>query len=91
MEQKLAITKSDLAKLSEEQNKISKEMPERTRKLFDKLYKGRNGLALAKANGGDCGGCHMQIPPQIINDIKRLNALITCDSCGRILYWDTSI
>ena len=34
-----------------------------------------------------CGGCHMNLPPHIVNDTRRSDTLTTCLFCGRLLYW----
>lgn len=34
-----------------------------------------------------CSGCHMKLPPQIIQDAKREQAVCSCTFCGRMLYW----
>jgi predicted nucleic acid-binding Zn-ribbon protein len=31
----------------------------------------------------------MKIRPQVFTDIRRGDAVITCESCGRILYFKT--
>ena len=33
-----------------------------------------------------CGGCNMNLPPQVINEIMMKKNLIFCESCARILY-----
>ncbi len=43
-----------------------------------------------KTDAGDkfaCGGCHMNLPPHIVNDSRRADTLTTCLFCGRLLYW----
>jgi len=34
-----------------------------------------------------CQGCHMNIPPQLFNEIKKCQTIIKCPHCSRILYW----
>jgi predicted nucleic acid-binding Zn-ribbon protein len=36
-----------------------------------------------------CSGCFTAIPPQMVQILKRADRLVTCESCGRILYWDS--
>jgi predicted nucleic acid-binding Zn-ribbon protein len=53
-----------------------------------KFLKGkRNGTAVAPAAEGFCQACHMQIPPQLYNELQRNDHLIACPSCHRILYF----
>jgi predicted nucleic acid-binding Zn-ribbon protein len=37
-------------------------------------------------SGGHCGGCHMKLPPQVINDARNPTKLVGCNFCGRIVY-----
>ena len=34
-----------------------------------------------------CSACHMVIPSLILKEVKQGNQLVTCENCGRILYW----
>jgi len=45
------------------------------------------GLAMAEARQGACRVCHIQIPPQMFNELQRQDRLIACPSCHRILYF----
>jgi len=49
------------------------------------LYK-RDGLAMVPVLGGACGGCNMNLPPQVINEAKMKKKLTFCGNCARILY-----
>ncbi|MBI4126336.1 MAG: hypothetical protein HY465_02460 [Deltaproteobacteria bacterium] len=50
----------------------------------------RNGHpdALAEVVRGVCSGCHMNVPPQLCNEIRRYEEVKTCPSCRRLLYTD---
>jgi uncharacterized protein len=37
--------------------------------------------------GGVCQLCHINLPPQAFNEIKRGNSLMSCPNCHRIVYW----
>ena len=47
----------------------------------------RGGSMVATIVGQSCGGCHLNLPPQLINEVRKEKELHTCNSCGRILYW----
>ncbi|HEU0177808.1 MAG TPA: C4-type zinc ribbon domain-containing protein [Blastocatellia bacterium] len=58
-----------------------------TRATYQRLSRMRSGLALAEARDYKCMACRMTIRPQVFSDIRRGESIITCESCGRILYF----
>ncbi len=53
---------------------------------YERILHSRDGLAIAAVKDNSCGGCHMLLPPQVINLIKMYEHIITCEMCNRILY-----
>lgn len=53
---------------------------------YEKILHSREGLAMVTVKDNSCGGCHMLVPPQVINLIKMYERIITCEVCNRILY-----
>ena len=64
------------------------------RRLLDKFVKVKkqtsDGRALAPVKNAICMACHMNIPPQMYNELQRFDSLKLCPFCFRILYWDNS-
>ena len=64
-------------------------IPDLDRKLFeryDRILINKEGLALVPIKGHACGGCHMNLPPQVINEVQLQEKVIICENCSRILY-----
>jgi len=55
--------------------------------LYERVRKGRNGLAVAAVRNGFCIGCHVMLRPQRYNDVRQNAGILTCESCQRILYY----
>ena len=47
----------------------------------------RDGVAVAEARNRSCTACFMSLRPQVMAEIRRGDEIITCDNCGRILYY----
>ncbi len=45
---------------------------------------------VAKVNNDKCSGCNMAIPSLILSRLRCGDAVVECDSCGRILYYHDS-
>jgi len=58
---------------------------------YELIFARRGGIAVVMASGGICQGCHMNIPPQLWNEIIRSDKLILCPSCHRILYYQPPV
>ncbi|GJL55914.1 MAG: hypothetical protein NPIRA02_30460 [Nitrospirales bacterium] len=55
---------------------------------YTKLKSLRKGFAIAKVADGACSGCRLQLPPQLVAEVKRADELLNCSYCHRILYWE---
>ena len=56
-------------------------------KLYERIRAGRNGLALEAVRGGLCTACNVWLRPQVYNEIRGGDALLTCENCGRIMHY----
>ncbi|HAD83139.1 MAG: hypothetical protein A2509_03785 [Candidatus Edwardsbacteria bacterium RIFOXYD12_FULL_50_11] len=55
--------------------------------MYDKIGKARNGTAVVAVKSTTCGGCFGNLPTQLLNRIRDMDKIITCENCGRILIW----
>jgi hypothetical protein len=65
---------------------IEKRVPRETLALYDRIRR-RKPQAMVEVVGGNCQGCHLQIPPQIFNEVQRGERVLQCPNCTRIIYW----
>lgn len=55
---------------------------------YTKLKASRKDQALAPVRNGICFGCKLQLPPQLVAEVRRSDVILTCNHCHRILYWE---
>ncbi len=53
---------------------------------YERIRNLKNGIGIVNINGGTCGGCNMELPPQVINNAKTVKGITVCERCSRILY-----
>lgn len=46
----------------------------------------RRDFAIVAIEEGNCGGCHLKLPPFVVHESRRNQALVKCNFCGRILH-----
>lgn len=56
--------------------------------LYDRLYK-KNHVVIAAMSNNCCAVCGMQVPIAQGQQVRLAHHLVTCSSCGRILFADT--
>ncbi|MDX2043999.1 MAG: C4-type zinc ribbon domain-containing protein [Acidobacteriota bacterium] len=84
------LAKADAEKLTSlfaERTPLLETLSSETRSTYDRMSKIKSGLALSEARDYKCLACRMTIRPQVFNDIRRGETLITCENCGRILFF----
>ncbi len=62
--------------------KIDKEFLSR----YERILNSKDGVAMVPVEGDACGGCNINLPPQVINEVRLKEELIFCGACARILY-----
>ena len=92
------VVRGKLAKVEQELGVLRGERTTRARDLsavllasYDRIMKARGGTAVASVTAAAiCGGCRMSIRPQALLELRNATGLMTCENCGRFLYWQES-
>lgn len=74
------------AKLSVERDGVLKQIQDKLLRDYQRLKTIRKDLAVVPILHGSCGGCHMNLPPQLVAEVKMDAQIHTCSHCHRILY-----
>jgi predicted nucleic acid-binding Zn-ribbon protein len=77
-----------LGEYSDRRANLARHLPKGLFATYDRMSRLRRGQALAEvSNEGICAVCRMRVRPKIFSDVRKGDQLITCESCGRILYY----
>ena len=78
---------SHLDQLNDSIDDLQKKLEPQVAGLYTRLYK-RNHVVLAGMSNGCCAACGMQVPIAQSQQVRLAQHLVTCSSCGRILFAD---
>jgi predicted nucleic acid-binding Zn-ribbon protein len=76
------------AELQKERAAIVADVTPAVYKNYERVRKGRAGVAVAEVVEGRCTACHIVLRLQYFQDLKRGESILTCESCNRILYYN---
>ncbi|HKS40505.1 MAG TPA: C4-type zinc ribbon domain-containing protein, partial [Blastocatellia bacterium] len=79
-----------IAAFGERRKQIASQIPKPLFATYDRMARGRRGQALAEIRSdGICSACRVKIRPKVFSDVRKGEQMITCENCGRILYYRT--
>jgi predicted nucleic acid-binding Zn-ribbon protein len=78
----------ELAGLEENRQELTRLLDKDLLDRYNRLKSKLKALALAPIRNGICFGCRLQLPPQLVAEVKRSDVLQSCSYCQRILYWE---
>lgn len=82
--------KREAEKLKKQAHGIEEKIPQRLRDEFHKLFRQRQGVAVARVFSDSCSACRSRVRPALAQQLKR-GELIRCEGCHRILFLEKSM
>ncbi|MFN7996600.1 MAG: C4-type zinc ribbon domain-containing protein [Bryobacteraceae bacterium] len=83
--------KKVLDQLHQERGQLVARLSPAIYRQYERIRKGRRGIAVAEAVDGRCSACHMAMRLQFFQDLKKGDQVMMCESCSRILYYNPPI
>lgn len=87
LEKEAATLDQTIHSLRVDRDAVRPRIPATVLARYDRLAGSRNGIAVAEIRKGACGACFTALTPQAMQEVRRNDAVLQCESCGRIVIW----
>ncbi|MGD9872720.1 MAG: zinc ribbon domain-containing protein [Kiritimatiellia bacterium] len=77
----------EIKQLESDRADLTKDIDKPLLSRYERILKHVGDKALVPIEKGSCGGCHMNLPPQVVHDTQKGLDVPSCNFCGRLLYW----
>jgi hypothetical protein len=85
LEEKKKQSEDRLNALKTERETVTQKISRPILASYERIRKGRNGVALSQIRNYTCGECFATIPAQMVVEVRQMNSIKLCETCGRIL------
>jgi predicted nucleic acid-binding Zn-ribbon protein len=79
------VTEAELARLDADRETRTQGMDRNMLGLYENLRKVKNGRAVARLDRGNCLGCNVTLPTNMVSRVRQADYLVQCPRCERIL------
>lgn len=87
LQKRATLIQEELRQLAAERQQLVAAIDADVLSRYERLLRSKGDFAIVPIKHGNCGGCHINIPPQVVHDARNGSELTSCSYCGRILYW----
>lgn len=77
----------ELEVLSQSHERLARQLDEKLLKEYEQVRSSYSDRPMVPIQGGTCSGCQLQVPPQLVSEVRRGEALHVCSHCQRFLFW----
>ena len=72
-----------------ERDQVTGNVPRPILSIYNRVRKGKGGSAVVAVKKRACGACYKALTPKKVQEIRKADKILTCDNCGRMLFWDS--
>ena len=87
-QERTAVDQKALAEVNGERKSIVDQMDPKLNTEYERIRKKTKGTVIAEATDGRCDACQISLRPQFLQDLRRGDKIMLCESCGRILTYN---
>jgi uncharacterized protein len=87
LDRELTSYKNELDDLDKKESKIAPDLDQEILFKFQRIIQ-RNTEGIVAVKNGVCTGCHMILPAQFANEVRKGENILFCPYCSRILFYE---
>ncbi|PYJ00545.1 MAG: hypothetical protein DMF00_07535 [Verrucomicrobia bacterium] len=87
LDEKSQALDGQLQGLTKERSALAGQIDEDLLALFERLFESKGDAAVVAVEHGVCTGCHMKVTIATAARVKAAKEIVSCENCGRILYF----
>jgi predicted nucleic acid-binding Zn-ribbon protein len=87
IESDLSTVDADTMNWEQKRSDLRKDVSADILARYEKVKNRNNGVGVISVWKQVCSGCHMNIPPQLYNELQKTTELLSCPNCNRIMYF----
>ena len=80
-----------LTELRNERNSASSGLKPQLLSQYERIRKKWHGSAVAEVVDSRCTGCNIALRPQFVQEVRRGDEVLQCESCGRLLFYNPPV
>lgn len=88
MRARVARDEEEVAGKKAERDELASQVSAGVLRTYERIRKSRDGLAVARADAERCLTCNVLLRPQFSQTMRSQEEILTCESCGRMLYYE---
>ncbi len=86
----IAENQAILDEIVAKKNELAKDLDPNLVFKFERIIRNKGGVGIVPVHSIVCEGCHMTLPAQFVNDVRREDEIKFCPYCSRVLYYEES-
>lgn len=89
--ERTAADQTELDALRQQRGQFVSRLPKPALSEYERIRKKWRNTVVAEAVHGRCSACQIVLRPQFLQDLRKGDQLMFCESCGRFLYYNPPV
>jgi uncharacterized protein len=89
--ERTASDQKELDALRQQRTESVTKLPKPSLAAYEKIRKKWSNTVVAEAVNGRCSACQINLRPHFLQDLRKGDQLMFCESCGRFLYYNPPV